>query len=141
MKNYTKTIVTWTPIYNWNNAHDNEHEPKNTIIANHIWPQIYKAAQALIKHEGSDTNQAQFISQCAVKIMKIVSNAENNDRSLDTLQLEYEEKEVYNKLVQMGESFISESDIFQEQYNTPSNKGSFVVKNAVKDQENIKNLK
>ena len=95
----------------------------------------------MIKYEGSDTNQAQFISQCAIKIMKIVSNATKNDKSLDTLQLEYEEKEIYNKLVQIGESFISESDIFQEQYNTPSNKGSFVVKNAIKDQATIKNLK
>ena len=117
------------------------HGSKDTIIAKHLWPQIYKAAQAMINNEGSDSNQAQFISQCAVKIMKIVSKATTNDKSLDTLQLEYEEKEIQNKLGQIGESFISESDIFQEQYNTPSNKGSFVVKNTVKDQATIKNLK
>lgn len=124
------------------NSHHMKRANKDAIIAKHICPQIYKAAQNMIKDspEGK-SGQANFISQCALQIMKIVSTATHMDKSLDTLQLEHEEKEIQNKLNAIGESFISESDIFQEQYQTPSYKDTVVVKQGIKDQATIKNLK
>lgn len=65
-----------------------------------------------------------------------------SDKSIDTLMLEYEEKELYNKLQQIPESFITESDNILDDGNTQNSRkdelASVVIRNNVKDRLNYK---
>lgn len=108
--------------------------------------EIYKAAQDMLTNNSQAVNQAEYISNCALKIMSIVNQAQRVDKSLDTLQLEHEEKELQNRLQELGQSFITESDnLFDKVDQEISRKdrdnfGSVVVKDNVKDQRNLRNL-
>ena len=97
----------------------------------------------MLTNNAQAVSQAEYISNCALKIMSIVNEAQRIDKSLDTLQLEHEEKEIQNRLQELGQSFITESDNLFDQDNLHKDRhnfGSVVVKESVKDQKNLRNL-
>lgn len=58
---------------------------------------------------------------------------------------EFEEQEIQKKFEGLGESILTDSDIFESQeYKTPKNEdeyGSIIIRNNIQDRINLKNLK
>lgn len=110
-----------------------------------ITKEIYKVAQEMASEANLvNKNQADYISNWALKIMDII-NKKKEEKSLDTIMFEFEEQEIQKKFDGLGESILTESDIFEnEGYKTPEddNKfGTIVIRDNVKDKINLKNLK
>ena len=81
--------------------------------------------------------------------MKMVTSAKDeNDKSLDTLMLEHEEKEIQAKLMAFGQSFITESENmlgsehFQSSINheEKENDTSIIIKENIRSHSNLKSL-
>ncbi|CAI2359884.1 unnamed protein product [Moneuplotes crassus] len=118
----------------------NEHQKLQIITK-----EIYKVAKEMASQSDHiNKNQADYISKCAVKIMDIV-NQEKGNKSLDTLLLELEEKEIQNRYQNSEDTILTESDIFDsKKQSIQKPNGEFdtvVVRNNVKDKINLKNLK
>jgi hypothetical protein len=114
-----------------------------------ICKEIYTVANNL-KSTSPSSHNAEYISSCAVQIMKMVTSPKaENDKSLDTLMLEHEEKEIQSKIMAFGQSFISESEHMLESDNLQTsfvnenqqNEESIVVRGNVKSNSNLKNLR
>ena len=113
-----------------------------------ITKEIYKVAQGMAGEANIvNRNQAEYISNCALKIMDIV-NKTQGDKSLDTLLFEYEEQQNMKRYEDIGESIFTDSDVFtnKSKYSTPKNTnkqeyGSIVIRDNIKDRINLKNLK
>ena len=112
---------------------------------NGICKEIYNAAQHL-KNSNTKINEAEYISNCALHILKMINSQRGpNDKSIDTLMLELEEKELQTKLQHFGNSFITESENLFEQdekfySKSKSNEESVIVRDHIKHESNLKNL-
>ena len=114
-----------------------------------IWKEICSVAQNL-KISSPSSHNAEYISSWAVQIMKMVTSPNgNNDKSLDTLMLEHEEKEIQSKIMAFGQSFISESEHMLDSdhlHTSYANEDqeieeSIVVKGNINSNSNLKNLR
>ena len=96
-----------------------------------------------MKHHLKDTdNAAEYVSNCADRIIQLVKEGAHPRKSLDTLQLEMDEREILNKFENVSLSCISDSEVVFDTKSQP--KGEFdtvVVRDNVRDRLNLKNLR
>lgn len=107
--------------------------------------EIYKSAQEMMNQEGK-YHDAEYISNLAMNIYKLMnSQIKANDKSIDTMMLELEEREINFKLTQFGHSFVTESESALNQEDKSLSKfnsdgESMIVQENVKQKSNLQNL-
>ena len=142
MENVNESLVK-TPIHVKELLGNGNHS--NTKKLELITQEIYKAAQLMGSEGGNEKQQAEYISSCALKIMSLVNHQNKNEKSLDTLQMIHDEKEIENRLGGESQSFLTESDHMFDEIEPNSgtklqNFDTVIVRNNVRDRLNLKNL-
>jgi hypothetical protein len=94
------------------------------------------------EHLRDGDNPKEYVSNWTERIIRLVKEGKYPQKSIDTLQLEQDEREILNRFENVSLSWITDSEVVFDTKSQP--RGEFdtvVVRNNIRDKLNLKNLK